>query len=145
MTNLTLNEKTKQMKKNMMKLDQWMIDYIKGYDLKVLTLNDTPLNVSYTESGLRWTSDKQGRFIFFNDSKRFISDSYATVLGNEKNPHIAIKPYIPQNHYDEKGNLDIRKQLAELYVIDKAMRLLTPMNVNRQEIPTMNKYSESEY
>ena len=136
-----MKESTNPRKKQLL-IDQWMIDYLKGYNLKVLRdkKDNTAINVSYTEAGLRWTTNKGGKLIYFKSPKKFISTDYATVIGAEINSDIITEPFIPYNHYKTENEFDVRKQLAELYIIDKAMRLVTPMNDPRNDSPSMDKY-----
>ena len=133
---------TFQRKETNRKIDQWMIDYIKPYKLYVL--RDTfgkALDVSYSKEGLKWATNKGGKFIFYEDAKRFISDTYCTVIGNKLNKDCVVELFIPRNHYIRKTDIiDVRKQIPELYVIDKAMRLLNPMNIPSNETPVLNKF-----
>lgn len=90
------------------------------------------LNVSYTEEGLRWTFDKLGRPMYYTyPNTVFTNYGYlnARFVGTmEKNPYVTIEKFVPVNHYNENGTINLSKQKAEILYLDKALRIIFPMN-----------------
>jgi hypothetical protein len=48
-----------------------MVTYISGYNLKVLREKETGIavNVSYTEDGLKWSTNKVGKYVMYEKPK----------------------------------------------------------------------------
>jgi hypothetical protein len=78
-----------------------------------------PLNVSYTEDGLKWTSNKLGRSLYYKKAK--IQFGKIVHYGEEHDtsisPDVYVELFVPKEH----KRTDM--QTAELRWVDKALRL----------------------
>ena len=97
-------------------------EYLKQKKLYVMRDKRTnrPLNVSYTEDGLRYTQNSSGRWIYFQGAwaDRTNSDKI-TFRGNlKRNREVYIELYEPRDHKDSKS------KMFEFTFMGKAYRLL---------------------
>lgn len=77
-----------------------------------------PLNVSYTEDGLKWTSNKLGRALYYKKAQiRFGKIVHYGEYSNEMSPDVYVELFVPKEH--KRADM----QTAELRWVDKALRL----------------------
>lgn len=113
-------------------IEPWIRKYIEDANLVVLRdkRNNKPLNVSYTEEGLRWTCNKDAKLLFYKNAylrHRDIGEKIwqPYIVGDTKrNPHVVVEKFVPKDHRREDGRLNIHLQKAEYLWCNKAMRLL---------------------
>ena len=89
------------------------------------------LNVSYSEEGLKWTSNKFGRLLYFADA--FITheeDGSPKFTGNvKKDKKKFVEDFIPRDHFFN-GRMNEETQRAEFLWVDKGLRLLYSPNTD---------------
>lgn len=110
-------------------------------DREVYVLRDkktgTALNVSYSEDGLKWTTNATGKLLYYENAristivnlKRSLAEnttviSHVTITSNDgtaprKSDKVYVERFVPTNQPAVKG------QIAEYTWTDKAFRLLT--------------------
>lgn len=112
--------------------------FIEDRDLYVLRdkKTGTALNVSYSEDGLKWTTNATGRLLYYDnahivpivDLKSSIKEnrtviSHISINGYgevpRKSDKVYVEKFVPTNQPTLKG------QIAEYTWVDKAFRLLT--------------------
>ena len=71
--------------------------------------------MSYTVDGLKWTTNKMGKALFFKDG--IISKGRITGNDLSMSDDVYVEPFHPIEHFD----LGIRR--AELRCLDKALRM----------------------
>lgn len=100
-------------------------------------------NVSYTEHGLTWTFDKLGLPLYYKyPNTVFSSSGYATATFKgtfEKNPNMIVEPFIPVNHVDSEGRMNVGAQKSEITFVAKALRLMAPMNMGGEKSETISE------
>lgn len=88
-------------------------------DRKLYVLRDkrthTALNVSYSEDGLRWTTNKVGRLLYF---KKAYLTSGRMVGDLSPSEEVYVEKFVPRNHERTAS------QVAEYTWIKKATHLL---------------------
>jgi hypothetical protein len=112
-------------KKEVRKLDtSWIIDFVKDYNLVVLRDKKTnrAYNVSFTNRGLHYTTYSSD-FIYFINPKIIRTDDFFYING-EINSKYEILKFIPMDHYNKDGSINLSNQIAEYKMVDKALRLL---------------------
>jgi hypothetical protein len=122
-------------------------ELIKSNDLYVLrsSLNDRALNVSYTEEGLTYTLDNQGKFIFFKNAWVSTQNGYLIFKGDTRlNNKVYVEKFIPRNFLTCKKEVNsegkeievctgpINLQKAEYTFMNKALKLLTYNTLENQ-------------
>ena len=98
---------------------------------------NTALNVSYTEDGLKWTTNVSGKLLYYQNgkfqrninlseslSKGEVVDTYVSIVSNDNKPlrtsnKVYVEKFVPTNQTTFKG------QIAEYTWVDKAYHLLT--------------------
>jgi hypothetical protein len=97
---------------------------VKDYDLKVLRNKTTKraYNVSFTKRGLMYTMYYDS-FIYFDKPKVIRTDDFFYINGKE-NTKMEVTQFIPMDHYNKDGSLNLVNQIAEYKMVDKALRLL---------------------
>jgi len=98
-----------------------------------------PLNISFSESGLRWTANNRRRLLYFKNAelrnvKLLVPGTEESIWypkfhalsqdGLEKSDNVYIETFVPMNHTYPDGNLRTKHQVAEYRWIDKALRLI---------------------
>ena len=88
------------------------------------SLTNKALNVSYTEDGLKWTTNATGKLIYFrnakvqvNYDKNYLPVSTQFVGDTRPSNKVKVEKFIPTNHAFAKA------QIAEYTWVDKAYRL----------------------
>jgi hypothetical protein len=113
-------------------------DLIKSSDLVVLrsSLNHRALNVSFSEEGLTYTLDNQGKFIFFKNAWVSIQNGYLIFKGDTRlNDKVYVEKFIPKDFLtyskDPEGNK----------ILDDRGKPISsgPMNLQKAEYTFMNK------
>ena len=83
-------------------------------------LNHRALNVSYTEDGLLYTLDNQGKFIFFKNAWVSLQNGYLIFKGDTRlNEKVYVEKFVPKT-FDA-----INLQKAEYTFMNKALKLLS--------------------
>jgi len=77
--------------------------------------DNSPLNVSYTIDGLKWTSNKLGKALFFKDA--YISKGKIVGEDLEMSDEVYVELFDPIEFHS------IPLQRAELRFLDKALRM----------------------
>lgn len=105
----------------MREIDEKAIKFIAKNNIVVLrsAITGVALNVSYTEFGVSWTTDKNGLSLYY---KR---DESGTL--NEKSDRVVVEKFVPRNHNSPA------LQAAEFLAIKKAYKLLYPAGNYRRE------------
>lgn len=108
------NLKTKMVVKD---IEPWVITFLGANNLKVLRRkkDGMALNVSYTEDGLKWTSNKVGRALYYKDG---VIKEGKIVSSMEKSNEVYVEKFVPSNRKTAHA------QSAECLWIHKAMKLL---------------------
>lgn len=99
-------------------IEPWVISFFKTQSLVVLRRkkDNFPLNVSYTEDGLKWTANKIGRCLYFKDG--FIRGGKIDS-SMELSDEVYVSHFVPINHRSESA------QSAECLWTKKALGLLS--------------------
>lgn len=102
---------------NLKPIEKGIASFIKDRNLMVLRdkRSGAALNVSYSEYGLTWTTNKVGRLLYYN--KAFLS-SGKKVGDLKPSPHVYIEKFVPRNHTSTSS------QVAEYTWVKKATHLL---------------------
>ena len=83
------------------------------------------LNVSYSEEGLKWTANKLGKLLYFEDAFLIQKDGKPTFQGKnlKRSKNIFVEEFVPMDHKFNNKIL-IEDQKAEFLWINKGIRLL---------------------
>jgi len=112
------------MRREIPQVEPWMVQFIKDRDLVVLRdKRGKALNISFSEEGLRWTCNKYGRALYYEDAylKHILIDDmwHPYISGNkEKSSRVVVEKFIPRNH------TKLSYQIAEFMWCNKAIKLL---------------------
>lgn len=118
-----------------------LIERIAKENLKVLRNKaGVALNVSYTEDGLKWTGNKDGRALYYKNAR--ISGGKITGKDLTKSNQVIVETFVPTNfdpyRRDKNGevivdqetgkplldSVNVFKQSAEATWVGKAIRLI---------------------
>lgn len=105
----------------MKKIEQWIRQFVSERDLWVLRdkLTNKALNVSYSPEGLKYTTNKYGDLVYFNNAKLKKHNSKLIPVGDLGiSSKVYVEKFIPMDHKDFK------LQIAEYLFADKGLRLL---------------------
>lgn len=114
--------------------------------------DNMPLNISFTESGLRWTANNRRRLLFFRNAElrnvKLTLDTNESIWypkfhalspdGLEKSPDVVIERFSPMDHLYPDGQIKSRNQVAEYRWVDKALRFIYMQNDENR-----NRWSEA--
>lgn len=113
----------------MKSIEPWIKSFIQDRNLVVMrTKKGQALNVSYTQEGLKWTTDLDGNLLYYKDCrlkhKEVIPGVWRPYIdgSGERNPNIIIEAFIPRDHQNPYH------QSAEYKACNKALRLLYTNN-----------------
>lgn len=136
-------------KKSLTGIELWQKTYISGYNMYVLREKNTntAINVSYSRDGLVWTTNQYGNYIYYKNPRIFSwvegtdkPQQFVKLIGDSVNPNYYIEKFVPRDHI-ENGRFNLKKQLAEYFVTAKALRALTPMNVEDNSLNEIRSLS----
>ena len=102
-------------------IEPWVGDFIRDQGFMVLRDRRTgiSLGVSYTEEGLKWTTNKHRKLLYYKNA--YIShteDGKPFFKGDlRKSPTIIVEKFVPQNFSNPKF------QSIEYRWVDKALRM----------------------
>jgi len=100
-------------------IDKGISQFIADKNLKVLRRkkDNVAINVSYSQRGLEWTSNKLGRCVMYK--RAFIRNGKISCSGNDCliSPDVYVEHFVPRNHTTEAA------QTAEYTFIGKAFKL----------------------
>ncbi len=98
-------------------IERGIASFIKDRNLVVLRDKRTgaALNVSYSEYGLTWTTNKVGRLLYF--TKAFLKNG-KKVGDLTKSPNVYVERFVPRDHNSTMS------QVAEYTWVKKATHLL---------------------
>jgi hypothetical protein len=144
-TNVPFVETDKQVAKTLNVIEPKIKELIKDNEFFVLRSKRTGeiLNVSYSRYGLRWTTDKNRRLIYFKNAQlRHKKDEYGNMMpyfhklsvdGLEKSDSVVVEKFIPKDHYlpNKQNSLDARLQVIEYRYVSKALKMLYWVPENR--------------
>jgi hypothetical protein len=116
-------------------------EFIESQQLLVMRRksDNMPLNISFSEAGLRWTANNRRRLLYFKNAelrnvKLLVPESTESIWypkfhalskdGLEKSDNVYIETFVPMNHTYPDGNLRTKHQVAEYRWVDKALRLI---------------------
>lgn len=102
---------------NLKQIERGIATFIKDRNLVVLRdrRSNAALNVSYTEDGLKWTTNKVGRLLYYN--KAFLSSG--RMVGDlSPSKAVYIERFVPRDHPTSSA------QVAEYTWIKKGTHLL---------------------
>lgn len=113
----------------MKKIERGIARFLEDRDLVVLRekKSGTALNVSYTVEGLKWTTNKVGKLLYFN--KAYLT-SGKWVGDLSPSPYVYVEKFVPQDQPSMAG------QVAEYTWIKKGTHLLYGPSVSTY--PTRN-------
>jgi hypothetical protein len=129
----------KTRKNSLEPISQWVRSYVSGQKLVVLRSkkNDKPIEISFSEDGLKWVVDTKGKFIFFRDASpklvRTVKGQFLKFVANsngglQPSEDYYIETFIPKDHYRNNGKLSVYLQGSEYLMCKKALSILSPYN-----------------
>tara|TARA_R110000851_G_scaffold153833_5_gene295868 strand:- start:501 stop:953 length:453 start_codon:yes stop_codon:yes gene_type:complete len=141
MNTTTATQPTKAFHKSRL-IEPWIRTFISDNNLVVLRDKATgkPLNVTYSEEGLKWTCNARKKSLYYKDAtmkwqKHPTKDMWLPYFEGDlnKSPNVIVEPFVPMDHKYPDGSIKSRYQSFEFLWCNKAMKLLIPMNMDRQE------------
>lgn len=138
----TFNGRDKRVARALNPIEPQIRERIEGRGLYVLRRKGSKeaLNVSYSPFGLRWTTDRNRRLLYFKNAElRHKRDIVGNLIpyfhkfgkdGLEKSSSVYVEEYVPIDHYklDQNGNstleLDARLQVSEYMMASRALRMV---------------------
>ena len=91
----------------------------------VLTYPGRALNVSYSENGLKWTANKLGKLLYFENAFLVQKDGRPSFQGKDlkRSKQVIVEEFVPRDHIFN-SKIQIEDQKAEYLWINKGLNLL---------------------
>lgn len=115
----------------MRKIEPWIRSFVSDRDLVVLrqTKDNKALNVSYSEDGLKWTTDTYGNLIYYDNArlrhKQLNKDSWLPYIEGDTT-QMSSKVYVEK--FRPIDHSKVYLQIAEFLWCNKALRMLYSNN-----------------
>lgn len=112
-------------------IEERISNIITDAGFKVLRKKSTnePLNVSYTEDGLRWTVNRDYRLLYYKEAylkHRVVDGQVSWYIEGDTTPadNVWVQDFVPMNHFYPNEKLNRRMQGKEINMVDRALRML---------------------